>query len=137
MINKENIIEKNSSIDGAHKATHIDGAYFKSLEVFVKIVEAGSISEAARRLHLTPSAVSKALSKLEDYTKVTLIKRTTRSMVVTESGRFLYSEAARLLAELEESINKTKSNHLLPQGQLKVTCSFAFATSHLMKLFIN
>ena len=128
----ENIVELNSKIKKGYK--EVDASYFKSLDTFVKIIEAGSFSEAARRLQLTPSAVSKALAKLEEYTGVTLIKRTTRSMIVTEPGQFLYEEAVRLLAELDESFSKTKCYHSYPQGQLKITCSFAFATSHLMTL---
>ncbi len=130
----ENTFELNSKVRRAYKDA--DASYAsKYLDVFVKVVEAGSFSEAARRLQLTPSAVSKALVKLEEYTEVTLIKRTTRSMVVTEMGQFLYEEAVRLLAELDTALNKTKYYQSYPQGQLKITCSFAFATSHLMSLF--
>ena len=129
----ENIVELNSKIKRIYK--DVSASHFRYLDVFVKIVEAGSFSEAGRRLQLTPSAVSKTLAKLEEYTEVTLIKRTTRSMLVTEPGQFLYEEAVRLLAELDESFSKTKCFRSFPQGQLKVTCSFAFATSHLMTLF--
>ena len=110
---------------------------FRYLEVFVKVVEAGSLSEAARRLSVTPSAISRSLSKLETYTGVTLFKRTTRSLMITESGQYLYSQAISLISELEESISKTRHYNEYPQGQLKITCSFAFATSHLMELFVE
>ncbi len=110
---------------------------FRYLEIFVKVVEAGNLSEAARRLKITPSAVSRSISKLETHTGVTLFKRTTRSLIITESGQYLYNQAIQLISELEESISKTRHYYQYPQGQLKVTCSFAFATSHLMDLFVE
>ncbi len=110
---------------------------FRYLEIFVKVVEAGNLSEAARRLNVTPSAISRSLSKLESYTGVTLFKRTTRSVMITESGQYLYNQSIQLISELEESISKTRHYNQYPQGQLKITCSFAFATSHLMALFVE
>lgn len=133
MPNTKNIFEFNSQIKAPTNL--VKGHLFKHLEVFAKVVEAGNLSEAARRLKITPSAVSKSLLKLETEVGVTLLKRTTRNLVLTEAGKYLYNQTLQMLAELTESIDKTKGYHSYPQGQLKITCSFAFASAQLMALF--
>lgn len=112
-----------------------NAAIFKQLEIFIKIVETESLSDAGLRLNLTPSAVSRSLSNLESQVGVTLLKRTTRNLVLTEAGRYLYDQSINIMFNLDESLNKVAGFHTHPQGQLKVTCSFAFGTSHLIALF--
>lgn len=108
---------------------------FKRLEVFIKIVDCNSLSLASQKLKLTPSAVSRTLAKLEVQLGITLLKRTTRNIVLTDAGKYLYDKANELLNNLEDSLIKTSSFYDHPQGQLKITCSIAFGASHLMKLF--
>lgn len=108
---------------------------FKRLEVFIKIVECNSLSIAAQKLSLAPSSVSRTLAKLEEQLGVILIKRTTRHIVLTDAGQYLYLRAQNLLINLNESLTNTASFYEHPQGELKITCSIAFGTCHLMKLF--
>ena len=108
---------------------------FRHLEVFIKIVECNSFSVAAQKLNLTPSSVSRSLSQLEEQLGIVLLKRTTRTFVLTEPGKYLFLRAQRLLTDLDESLINTASFHHHPQGQLKITCSIAFGVCHLMRLY--
>src|SRR6267142_5093265 len=74
-----------------------------SMRAFVKVVEHGSFSEAARSLRLSRSAVSKYVMELEHALGVQLLNRTTRSAARTENGRAYYERSVAILAELEEA----------------------------------
>src|SRR5471030_1796214 len=109
-------------------------ASLKKLEILVKIVEFGGLSEAAAQLNISPSAVSKSLSQLENQLGTTLLKRTTRSFTLTEPGQYLYNRATQLLMDFDESINTTAGYYNHPRGELRITCSVAFGYSHLVTL---
>lgn len=106
----------------------------KQLEILVKIVECGSISEAARQLNISPSAISKNLSGLESQLGVTLVKRTTRTLKLTEAGEYMVHRAKSLLDEVEYVFNTTTGFYNHPQGELKITSSIAFGYAHLASL---
>jgi DNA-binding transcriptional LysR family regulator len=106
----------------------------KQLEILVKIIECGGISEAARQLNITPSAISKALSNLENQIGVTLLQRTTRSIKLTDAGEYLVNRASHLINEFDDVVNTTTSFYNHPQGELRLTCSIAFGYSHLVSL---
>lgn len=112
-------------------------ASLKQLEVLVKIVECGGLSEAATHLNVSPSAVSKSLAQLESQLGTTLIKRTTRSFTLTEPGQYLYNRATKLLLDFNESLNTTAGYYNHPNGELRITCSMAFGYSHLATLANN
>ncbi len=63
------------------------------MAVFVRVVEAGNFSAAARELRLTPSAVSKLIGRLEDRLDARLLNRTTRRVSLTEEGRAFYQRS--------------------------------------------
>ncbi|MEM0652276.1 LysR family transcriptional regulator [Klebsiella huaxiensis] len=106
----------------------------KNLEFFIKIVDCGGLSEAAAQLNVSPSAVSKSLAAMENSLGTTLIKRTTRSITLTDAGQYLFNRANKLLQEFDETLNTTSSYDQNPQGELRVTCSIAFGYSHLVNL---
>ena len=74
------------------------------LIAFAKIAETGSLTKAARELNVTPSAVSKSLSQLEDRLGVLLVKRTTRSLSLTDQGYAFFEHARTLLEEIEPAL---------------------------------
>lgn len=116
-------------------ATRLDyNSLFRHLEVFIKIVDSKNISVAANRLNLTSSATSRILSQLEEKLGVVLFKRTTRSLVLTEAGKYLYERSLIIMRELEESLVQLDNFQHFPQGELRITCSIAFATAHLIKI---
>lgn len=101
------------------------------MDVLVRVVDDGSFSAAARTLGLTPSAVSKQISALEDRLGTRLLSRTTRRLMLTEAGRTLLDRARPILeamAEAEESVTALGSS---PRGLLKVNMPVAFGETHI------
>jgi DNA-binding transcriptional LysR family regulator len=86
-------------------------ADLNSLVVFAKVVQAGSFSEAARRLKMPVSTVSRRIAELEDELGVRLLERSTRSLSVTELGVEVLQHAVRS-AELSEAVESIVSNRL-------------------------
>ena len=73
------------------------------IATFVAVAEAGSISEAARRLRLSKSVVSERLAELERSLGASLVHRTTRKLSLTEDGAAFLERAARIVREVEEA----------------------------------
>jgi DNA-binding transcriptional LysR family regulator len=69
--------------------------------VFARVVEAGSFSEAARQMLMTPSTVSKLVARIEDRLGARLVERSTRRLSLTDEGRLYYERSVALLAELD------------------------------------
>jgi len=82
-----------------------------SLAIFAKVVEANSFSEAARRLNMPISTVSRRIAELEDQLGVRLLERSTRSLRLTELGALVLEHAIRS-AEISEAIEDIVSNRL-------------------------
>jgi len=97
------------------------------MAMFVRVVDAGSFSAAARALHLTPSAVSKQISRLEGRLDARLLQRTTRRLHLTEEGRAFYERSVRIVAEIAEAEEAVNTLHATPQGTLRVNATVAFA----------
>src|SRR3546814_10411874 len=72
------------------------------MEVFVRVVELGGFSPAARAANMTPSAVSKLITRLEARLGARLLNRSTRQFQITPEGCAYYERATRILADLEE-----------------------------------
>jgi DNA-binding transcriptional LysR family regulator len=107
---------------------------FAHMQVFVGVVEAGSITAAAERLNLAKSAVSRRLAELEAHLGVSLIQRTTRRLNLTDSGRAFYARCVAILADLEEAESAVSQAHDALKGQLKVALPLAFGLLHLAPL---
>lgn len=69
---------------------------FKSMLVFVMVVEQGSMQAAAEKLQMTPSAVTQALQKLEQQLQIKLLNRTTRKLSLTEAGEVFYQHVRQM-----------------------------------------
>jgi len=102
--------------------------------VFARTVEEGGFSAAARALHLTPSAVSKQISRLEDRLGMRLLNRTTRQISLTEEGREFYERCVRVLAEIEEAEQWILESRDTVRGTLRVSATVAFAKRHVLPL---
>ena len=76
-------------------------ARLDSLIIFTTVVKANNFTNAAHQIGLTPSAVSKQISLLEDRLGVRLLNRTTRSVSPTEAGQLFFNRCSRLLEDLE------------------------------------
>lgn len=97
-----------------------------AVEAFVRSAEAGSFSAAARKLSLTPAAVSKSVAKLEDSLGARLFQRTTRRLSLTEAGEHLYGDASRGLTTLQDALARVSGERLEPTGTLKVSLAPSF-----------
>lgn len=99
--------------------------------IFARVVEAGSFSEAARRMSMSRSAVSKAVAKLEKSMDAQLLNRSTRHISLTEAGAALTEHCFRIVDEAEEAERAVNSLQAKPRGLLKVSASVAFGTLHI------
>lgn len=104
------------------------------MAVFVRVVEAGGFSAAARALNLTPSAVSKLIARLEDRLAARLFRRTTRHLSLTEEGEAFYQRSARILAEIEEAEQAVSRLHGLASGTLRLNAAVAFFAYQVVPL---
>lgn len=99
--------------------------------VFVRVVETGSFSEAARNLLMTPSTVSKLIARLEARLGVRLIERSTRRLVLTGEGQFYYERSQALLGQLDETEQQIAQGGAEAEGVVRVTSSVTFGTAAL------
>src|ERR1700731_4422991 len=92
-----------------------------SLMIFAKVVEGNSFSEAARRLKMPVSTVSRRIVELEDHLGVRLLERSTRSLRLTDVGSEVL-EHAQHTVELNEAVDNVASNHLSNvSGELRLS----------------
>ncbi|MDO8606902.1 MAG: LysR family transcriptional regulator [Phaeospirillum sp.] len=104
---------------------------FDYLQAFVRVAETGSFSEAARRLGLSKSMVSRQVSSLEAELGVRLLHRTTRSLSPTEAGRAYLDRCQRILADLDEANLLVSQLQAMPRGRLRVSAPLSFGIGHL------
>jgi DNA-binding transcriptional LysR family regulator len=108
------------------------------LTIFVGIVDAGSLVSAARRLRLSPPAVTRALSSLEDRIGLRLIERTTRRLAPTEAGSALAERARTILADYDRLIAGAAQTPV--RGVLRITAPVQFGRRHvapIVSAFLN
>jgi len=99
----------------------------KPLAVFAETVAAGSMSAAARRLGMSPSAVSQAIRSLEQSGGVTLLHRSTRKLALTEAGERYYPHCRRLLEAARAAAESLAQSRDAPTGELRVAAPVGFA----------
>jgi DNA-binding transcriptional LysR family regulator len=93
------------------------------IEVFVKVVEAGSFSQAAKLLGIPNSTVSAKLSALEKRLGVTLLQRTTRKLRATQAGEIYFQQCVQALERLQAAENELTSGQQEPRGLLRLTAT--------------
>lgn len=98
----------------------------KGLETFVAVVEAGSFTAAAERLHLTNSAVGKAIARLEERLKRPLLYRSKRGVELTDGGEAFYQVCVRVLEELKSAEHMLSVDEIAPSGRLRVDMPATF-----------
>jgi DNA-binding transcriptional LysR family regulator len=108
-----------------------------TMKVFVAVAEARGFAPAARRLGLSPPAVTRAVVALEARLGAQLLRRTTRSVALTEAGERFHADARRLLAELTDAEAAAGGAQREPQGQLAVTAPSMFGRLHVAPLLLG
>ncbi|MCW6531912.1 LysR family transcriptional regulator [Sphingomonas sp. MMSM20] len=99
--------------------------------VFVAVAEAGSISEAARRIGLAKSVVSERLAELERVLGAKLVQRTTRKLALTEDGFAFLGHARTILREVEEATAQLSERRGSLSGPLRIAGPVGFGVAHL------
>src|SRR5262245_49202797 len=102
------------------------------MTVFVTVAEAESFAAAARRLVLSPAAVTRAVAQLEERLGVKLLQRTTRFVRVTEAGQRYLEEARRVIAAADEADEAAQGINSEPRGALVVTAPVLFGRMYVM-----
>jgi DNA-binding transcriptional LysR family regulator len=97
-----------------------------SMAVFVRAVDKGSLSAAAREFQLSPAMVGKHLRALEARVGTALLQRTTRRQSLTEVGKLYYERCTRILGEVEEADRCATPFNAEPRGGLRITSPSSF-----------
>lgn len=107
---------------------------FASLAAFVAVAERKGFAAAARKLGVSPSAVTRLVAALEARVGLRLLQRTTRSVTLTDAGARYFERARRILGDLEEADGSAEAEHATPTGRLVVSAPLAFGRLHVAPL---
>lgn len=104
---------------------------FAAMQAFVKVVETGGFSEAARRMGVAVSSVTRQVNALEALLHTQLFNRSTRSVTLTTQGRKYYDKAVQILQDLEAADRSVAEHDDTPRGLLKVSLPVTFGRLHV------
>ena len=105
---------------------------FHLMNVFVAVAEEQGFAGGARRLGMSPPAVTRAIATLEDRLGVKLLNRTTRFVRATDAGMRYLESSRRILAEADEADEAVAGVHAAPRGHLAVTAPVLFGNLYVM-----
>ncbi|MBU6256800.1 MAG: LysR family transcriptional regulator [Burkholderiales bacterium] len=111
-----------------------DVATLNTTEMFCRAADKLSFTAAARALGTTPSAISKAVRRLENRLGVDLFHRTTRAIRLTEAGRAYYETCRQALAQIEQREQELRQGQADPSGLLRVSLPFSYAIKCVVPL---
>jgi DNA-binding transcriptional LysR family regulator len=103
-----------------------------AMQVFIRVIEMGSFSAAARHEQIGQPAVSKAIAQLEEWMGVRLLLRSTRILVPTEAGRDFLIRAKRMVEDAEEAVVAARGDIGALSGRLRVSAAVCFARLHIV-----
>lgn len=93
---------------------------FDAMRAFVRVVETGSFTQAAKTLGLSKTSVTQLVQQLEARLRIRLLNRTTRRVAVTADGAVYYERVVRVLADIDDAETGLPSASTLPRGRLRV-----------------
>jgi DNA-binding transcriptional LysR family regulator len=106
----------------------------EAMSIFLTVVEAGSLSAAARRLHAPLATVSRKVSDLESHLRTKLFNRSSHKLVLTEAGSSYVAACKRILADVTEAEYAASGEYAAPTGQLTVTAPVDLGRVHLIPI---
>ena len=106
----------------------------QDITTFLAIVDSGSLTQAAERLEVSKSIVSKRLKRLEEMLGVALLHRSTRGISATEQGHAFYLRASNVLQELEATVDEMTEGNQNLCGSLRIAAPVTFGTMYLGRL---
>jgi DNA-binding transcriptional LysR family regulator len=99
--------------------------------VFVRVVEGGSFTAAARLLGMPKTTVSRRIASLEREVGVRLVQRTTRSLSVTDAGRLYYEQSSQALRTIEDANLRLAETRAEPSGTIRISAPVGFGAHYL------
>lgn len=104
----------------------------ESMSIFVAVVDAGSLTAAARRLDMPLASVSRKVAELETHLKTRLLHRTTRQLSLTDAGASYLAACRRILEDISEAERAATGEYSQPRGELVVTAPVVFGRLHIV-----
>lgn len=105
---------------------------FSSMDAFIRVVDTGSFTAAARQIRVGQPAMSKMIAQLEQHLGVKLLVRTTRGLKPTEAGENFYEHAKSAVLEAEEAELKARGVGAALSGRLRISAAVTFARLHVV-----
>lgn len=109
----------------------------RGMSIFAKVVEMGSFTAAAQQLQISVSAVSQAVSRLEDELRVKLLNRSTRSLGLTEAGKIYFQGCRRMLSEAQQVHEQLWAFNNTPVGTLRIGSSSTMSQNLLAPMTVE
>ncbi len=110
---------------------------FTAMSVFVAVAQSAGFSEAARRISMSTTAVSRHVAELEQMLGITLLRRTTRQISLTEAGAAYLPRAQAILDELEQLNSEISDTGSAPRGRLRITAPPAVGREWIAPLAVD
>lgn len=110
---------------------------FHLMRVFASVAEEGGFAAAARKLDLSPAAVTRAVVALEEQLGARLLQRTTRNVRFTDAGRQYYDNVRAILASIAEANEAVAESNATPRGTLSITAPVMFGRMFVMPCIID
>lgn len=101
-------------------------ALLPDLASFTLVVQEGSFTAAAKKINVTPSALSKTITRLEQALSVKLFERTTRKLIITEAGKKIYDQCVPMVNAAKQAVEISSIEHTKPAGSITVAAPEAF-----------
>jgi DNA-binding transcriptional LysR family regulator len=108
-----------------------------AMSTFVAVVEAGSLSAAARRLNTPLATVSRNVSELESHLRTKLFNRSSRKLVLTDAGSSYVAACKRILADVREAERAASGEYSAPTGELIVTAPIGLGRLYLIPILAD
>jgi len=101
------------------------------MTAFLAVVDTDGFSAAARKLGVSPSVITRAVTELEERLGTRLLTRTTRFVRLTDTGRVYADNCRRILADLEDADSTAAGTHAEPRGQITITATVNFGAMYV------
>jgi DNA-binding transcriptional LysR family regulator len=109
----------------------------EAMSILLAVVDAGSLSAAARRLGTPLATVSRKVSELETHLGTRLLNRSSRRIALTDAGRSYVEACKRILEDVEEAERSASGEYSAPRGELIITAPIVFGRVHVLPIVIE
>jgi DNA-binding transcriptional LysR family regulator len=109
----------------------------EAMSILLAVVEAGSLSAAARRRGIPLATVSRKVSDLEAHLRTRLLNRSSRRITLTDAGRSYVAACKRILEEVEEAERSASGEYSAPKGDLTITAPIVFGRVHVLPIVVE